>query len=200
VRAVLLHALPHDPSMWDGYDGEKPRLYGRGTSIESWADQILAEVEGRLVLVGASMGGYTALAMAEQAPERVAGLALVGSRTAADPPERRADRDQTIRRLRELGTDSVWPGNPNDPNELADAVTAIRDRPDLSDAPPGLEVPFLVCVGTDDHLSNVDEARAIAASAPRGRLEVFNGAGHILSLDQPDGFQRVLDAFLEECR
>lgn len=200
MTTVFLHALPHDPSMWDGYDGATPRLYGRGPSLEAWAAQILGEQEGRLVLVGASMGGYTALAMAKQAPERIGGLALVGSRAAADPRERRAERDETIRKLREEGTDSVWPGNANDPNELADAVAAIRDRPDFSDVPTALRVPFLVCVGTGDHLTSVDEARSIADSAPRGMLKVFEGAGHILSLDQPDRFRRVLDSFLEDCR
>lgn len=200
MTTVFLHALPHDPSMWDGYDGAKPRLYGRGPSIEAWAEQILAEVDGQLVLIGASMGGYTALAMAKQAPERIGGLALVGSRAGADPPERRAERDETIRKLREEGTESVWPGNTNDPSELADAVAAIRDRPDVSDVPPALTVPLLVCVGTGDHLTTVEEARSVAASAPRGRLEVFEGAGHILSLDQPDRFRQVLDTFLEECR
>ena len=101
MTTVFLHALPYDPSMWDGYDGAKPRLYGRGPSIEAWAEQILSEQDGPLVLVGASMGGYTALAMAKQAIERIAGLALVGSRAVADPPAGRAERDETIRKLRE---------------------------------------------------------------------------------------------------
>jgi pimeloyl-ACP methyl ester carboxylesterase len=200
VTTVFLHALPYDPSMWDGFEGAKPRLYGRGDSIEKWAEQILSEEEGQLVLVGASMGGYTGLAMAKQEPERIAGLALVGSRAGADPPERCAERDETIRKLREGGTESVWPGNTNDPGDLADAVAAIRDRPDFSDVPPTLHVPFVVCVGTGDHLTTVEEARSIADSAPRGRLEVFEGAGHVLSLDQADRFRRVLDAFLEESR
>jgi pimeloyl-ACP methyl ester carboxylesterase len=200
VTTVFLHALPYDPSMWVGYDGAKPRLYGRGPSLEVWAEQILAELDGQLVAIGASMGGYTALAMANRAPEQIGGLALVGSRAGADPPERRAERDETIRKLREEGTDSVWPGNTNDPNELADAVAAIRDRPDFSDVPPALDVPLLVCVGTGDHLTSVEEAQSIADSAPRGRLEVFEEAGHILSLDQPDRFRNVLEAFLGECR
>lgn len=200
MPTVFLHALPYDPSMWDGYDGEKPRLYGRGRSIEAWAEQLLAELDGRLALVGASMGGYAALAMAKRAPERIAGLALVGSRAGADPPERRPERDETIRKLREEGTDSVWPGNSNDPGELADAVAAIRDRPDFSEVPVALSVPFLVCVGTEDHLTTVDEARSIADSAANGRVEVFEGAGHILSLDEPERFRRVIDAFLRECR
>ena len=59
---------------------------------------------------------------------------------------------------------------------------------------------MLVCIGTEDHVATVEEAREIAESAPRGRVEVFEGAGHILSLDQPERFRAVLDEFLEETR
>jgi pimeloyl-ACP methyl ester carboxylesterase len=198
VTTVFLHALPFDETMWDGYDGFKPRLYGRGPSIDGWAEQLLREVDGRLVVIGASMGGYTALAMARREPERVAGLALVGSRAGADSDERRRERDETIRKLRDEGTDAVWPGNPHSPDELIGAVTALRDRPDQTDVLRSLDVPVLVCVGTEDELTSVEEARALAAEAVRGRLEVFEGAGHILSLDQPKRFRRVLDEFLAE--
>ena len=198
MTTVFLHALPFDETMWDGYDGFKPRLYGRGPSIDGWAEQLLREVDGRLVVIGASMGGYTALAMARREPERVAGLALVGSRAGADSDERRRERDETIRKLRDEGTDAVWPGNPHSPDELIDAVTALRDRPDQTDVLRSLDVPVLVCVGTEDELTSVEEARALAAEAVRGRLEVFEGAGHILSLDQPKRFRRVLDEFLAE--
>lgn len=199
MTVVFLHALPLDERMWDGYEGVKPRLYGRGASVEGWAEQILGELEDeRLVLVGASMGGYTALAMAGREPERVAGLALVGSRAGADSEERKRERDRTIRVLRERGTDAVWPGNEHDPGELADAVAALRDRPDQTETLRSLEAPVLVCVGTDDEINPLDEARALAAAAKHGRFEVFEGAGHILSLDDPERFRRVLHEWLRE--
>ena len=54
-----------------------PHLYGRGPSIDDWAAQLLRDIDGPLVAVGASMGGYCALALARRAPERVVGMVLV---------------------------------------------------------------------------------------------------------------------------
>jgi pimeloyl-ACP methyl ester carboxylesterase len=207
MRVVLLHALPFDERMWKpqlpalrGYEVVTPRLYGRGPSIEGWTRSLLEELDGPLVLIGASMGGYCALEMAREAPERMRGVALVGSRAGADSPERRAQRDEVIEKLRTEGQEAVWPEqDPQDPAELVDAVEALRDRRDASDVAASLEVPLLVCVGTADELTSADEARSIAESAPRGRLEVFEGAGHIIGLDQPKRLGDVLARFVEEC-
>src|SRR5439155_71205 len=105
MKVALLHAFPLDERMWEpqlpvlaGREVVAPNLYGLGGgSIDAWAGQILEAVTGELVAVGASMGGYVGLAMARQAPERVSALLLAGSRATADPPERRAARDEMIR-------------------------------------------------------------------------------------------------------
>src|SRR2546430_5333952 len=94
MTILLLHALPLDERMWEPQrtafgDVVAPRLYGRGASMEEWARSILGEVEGELVAVGASMGGYCALELVRRAPERVRGLVLAGAPVEADSPERR---------------------------------------------------------------------------------------------------------------
>jgi pimeloyl-ACP methyl ester carboxylesterase len=190
--------------MWDaqvaaleeaGHEPVAPRLYGRGGSIDGWAAQLLVELDGSFVAVGASMGGYCALALARRASERVAGIALVGSRADADAAERRRFRDELIARLRaegsppELETDVPA-------EELAVAQEAIRDRPDLSDVASSFGGPLLVCVGDADEIVPVEDARAIAEAALLGSLEVFAGAGHLLSVDQPERFSEVLLEFL----
>src|SRR5687767_381056 len=110
VRPVLMHGYPLDERMWERqlellreHDPLAPRLYGRGPSVDAWAQQILAEVDGDLVAVGASMGGYVAFSMARQAPERVRGILLAASRALPDTPERRAARDASIEQLRAEG-------------------------------------------------------------------------------------------------
>ncbi len=68
-----------------------PNLYELGgSSVDGWAERILDEADDDLIAVGASMGGYVALAMARRAPERVRGLLLAGLARDADPPDRRA--------------------------------------------------------------------------------------------------------------
>jgi pimeloyl-ACP methyl ester carboxylesterase len=182
-----------------GYDAAAPRLYGRGPSIDRWAAQLLDELPGPLVAVGASMGGYTALALARRAPERVLGIVLAGSRAAADAEERRHNRERWIAQLRaegvppELGTDVPA-------EELAVAQEALRDRPDASGTAASFGGPLLVCVGDADDNVSVEEARALAETALLGSLEIFSGAGHVVSAEQPERFNRVLLDFLAQWR
>ena len=202
MTIVLIHAFPVDPRMWERQlevvpDAVTPRLYGRGTDLVDWARQILEEVEGELVIAGASMGGYVALQMARLAPERVRGIALVGSRAAADSPERRRFRDELIERYR-AGERHSQASPEVTTEELIEAQTAIRDRPDATDVVRAFEGPFLVCVGDSDEVVSVEDARAVAELAPTGRLEIFEGAGHLLSLEQPERFNRVLETFASQ--
>jgi pimeloyl-ACP methyl ester carboxylesterase len=180
-----------------GHEPVAPRLYGRGPSIDGWAAQLLTELDGPYVAVGASMGGYCALELARNASERVPGLVLVGSRAAADAPERRAFRDETIERLRRDGT---WPelDTDVDAEDLAVAQEAMRDRSDLTSVVASFGGPLLVCVGDADDIVPVAEARELAATALLGSLEVFAGAGHLLSLEQPERFDTVLLEFLAQ--
>ena len=204
MKVVLLHAWPLSERMWAsqttmlrnaGFDPLAPHLYGRGHSIDDWAAEILREVYGPIVAVGASMGGYVALALARRAPERVLGLALVSSRADADSWDRRREREHTIAALR----DGEVPENaePDVPlPHLASAQEAMRDRLDLTGVVASFGGPLLVCVGDADPLVSVDESRALAESALDGRFEVIAGAGHFPSVEQPKAFDAVLLDFL----
>jgi 3-oxoadipate enol-lactonase len=206
MTVVLLHAFPLDERMWKpqvaalgGHEVVTPNLYDLGgSSIEGWAERILDEVEGDLVIVGASMGGYVALAMARRAPERILGLLLAGARATADPPDRRAVRDEMIRVAQEEGIEG-WnrefspPGPPDRPtDELVRGIEALRDRPDATDVVASFSGPLVVVVGDQDDILPVDEARQIAESAPKGRFEVVSGAGHLVSVEAPDRFNQIL--------
>ena len=213
MKVVLLHAFPLDERMWQAqldvlsdYQAFAPRLYGLGSSIDEWAQAVLAEVKGPLVVVGASMGGYCALAMARHEPNRVRGLLLAGSRAGADSRERRRQRDEVIDALRQRGVEGWYEesGNPaprevvlaQSVDDLVTATEVLRDRPDASDVVALFRGPFLLAVGSRDDLLSVDEAKRMVELAQVGRLEVFKGAGHLLSLEQPERFNDVLVEFL----
>jgi pimeloyl-ACP methyl ester carboxylesterase len=211
VKVLLLHAFPLDERMWEPqaaalaeHEVVTPNLYDlRGSSIDGWAERILDEGEGELVAVGASMGGYVALALARRAPERIRGLLLAGARATADPPDRRAVREQMIRLVQEEGIEG-WnrefspPGPPDRPtDELVRGIEALRDRPDATEVVASFTGPLVVVVGDQDDLLPVDEARQIAESAPNGRLEVVEGAGHVVSVDAPDRFNPILLELLQ---
>lgn len=204
MKVLLLHGWPLSERMWvsqvtalrnAGFDPATPHLYGRGYSIDDWAAQLLREVYGPIVPVGASMGGYVALALARRAPERVLGMVLVGSRADADSWDRRRIREEQIAELR----DGKIPDH-SEPDvlleHLAKAQEAIRDRLDLTGVVASFGGPVLVCVGDQDEMTSVGESQELAATALEGRCEVFEGAGHFPSLDQPGRFNEVLLDFL----
>jgi pimeloyl-ACP methyl ester carboxylesterase len=224
MKIAFLHALPFDGRMWApqleafaDHETHAPTLYGFGSSFDEWALGVLQEVPGRFVAVGASMGGYTACAIARLAPERLEGLVLVGSRADADPPERRPLRDEWIRIAREQGGAGLWnalakdffaPGmsdelfehahriaEEQEPEDLVRAVTAIRDRPDSTEAVTG-GLPLLVVAGEADPLIPPEVGVALADASPNGRVEVLEGCGHLPNLERPAELNRILSTFL----
>jgi pimeloyl-ACP methyl ester carboxylesterase len=206
MKVMLLHAWPPDETMWErqvaalshsGFEPFAPHLYGRGASIDGWAARLLDELDGPFVAVGASMGGYCALALARRAPERVVGMVLAGSKAAADEMGRRVYRNELIARLREKGVPPDLDTHV-EARDLAVAQEAMRDRLDLSGVAAAFGGPLLVCVGDGDEIVSVDEARELADNALQGSLEVFEGAGHLLTIEQPARFNSVLLEFLEQ--
>jgi pimeloyl-ACP methyl ester carboxylesterase len=226
MKVAFLHALPFDERMWEpqveafaGHEVVAPKLYDLGSSTDEWALGVLQQVPGRFVAVGASMGGYTAGAIARLAPERLEGIVLVGSRADADPPEKRPLREHWIETARARGGEGLWEvagraffpetADPavverahriaaeQDPDDLVRAVEAIRDRPDSTEAVTS-SIPLLVVAGEDDPLIPVEIPRALAASAPNGRLEELEGCGHVPSMERPPEFNRIVTSFLGE--
>jgi pimeloyl-ACP methyl ester carboxylesterase len=214
MKVVLLHAFPLDERMWEPQremladrDVYSPNLYDfGGKSVEGWAERVLEDAAGDLAVVGASLGGYVGLSAARLEPERVRGLLLAGSRVGADSPERREARGEAIRVLREEGIAAWAPSAPAPPppertvDELVRTLEALRDRPDATEVARSFDGPLWVAVGDDDPFLPVDEAREIVASAPRGRLELFEGAGHFTNIERPDRFNELLREFLEAVR
>jgi len=113
---VLLHGFLENSTMWDDL---KPALLQRNRVIcvdllghgqteclgyvhtmELMADAVEAVLRHlkirKIVLVGHSMGGYVALALAEMYPDAIKGLVLLNSTTRADSEERKQLRDRAI--------------------------------------------------------------------------------------------------------
>jgi pimeloyl-ACP methyl ester carboxylesterase len=210
VTVVLLHAFPLDERMWEPQSGVvpdaiAPRLYGRGRTMAAWADSVARDVDGEVVLVGASMGGYCALALARRFPERLRGALLLGSRPDADSDERRAGRAKTIALIRDEGPDALWrdmvpklfadPGHADERllfrenDGLLGAVEAIRDRPDSRETARMLGERLRFVVGDHDPFVAPHELGDYD-------VRVIAGAGHLVNLEAADAFNLELDEFL----
>ena len=212
MNVLLLHAFPLDERMWKpqlpalaDHDVTAPRLYGRGPTMAEWAASVAGESDGELAVVGASMGGYCALALAALAPERVRGLLLVGARPDADSPERRAGRADTIELIRREGPDGLWRfmepklfadkanADPSlmfrDPDVLIGALEAIRDRPDSTQLARDFSGPLQFVVGEHEAFVTADELSEFD-------IQEVADSGHLVNLERPDEFNRLLQEFL----
>ena len=206
MKVVLLHAFPLDERMWapqrpalDGHEVVAPNLYDLGgNSIDGWAERILEDASGEFFAAGSSMGGYVALALARQAPDRVRGLLLAGSRAGADSDERKAARNEGIRTLREEGIEAWQSQSPAPPppertvEELVRATEALRDRRDATEVVRTFAGPLAFVVGDRDDFLPVAEAEELAAAAPDGRLYVLEDTGHFSSIERPKRFNEIL--------
>jgi 3-oxoadipate enol-lactonase len=230
-RVVLLHAFPLDCRMWSetkraleeaGWAVSAPDLPGpeAESTLGAWADRVLASTEGRIVPVGASMGGYLAFELWRRAPERIAALGLVATRAGADDDEARRGRDETLEVLGDVGVPAVWErlegrlfasgvrdavvararelALEQGATRLAAAIEAMRDRAGSTALLPKIDVPVLVVAGDEDRVMPEGDAQAMAEALPNARLVRIAGAGHMPPLERPDELNRALLEFLAE--
>jgi len=236
---VLLHAFPLDPRMWSAVaamlPGDRPvvvpdllgsRRHADGLpvpALEAAADDVAAQLTAagisRAVVAGLSMGGYVALALLERHPELVAGLAVVDSKTTADPPEAAAHRLVRSARLESSGTpDEVLPDvdvlvgvttratrpqvrdevlgwvREQVPAGLAWQQRAMAARPDRTPVLAAFTGPVAVMVGDEDTVTPVDVAGRTAGAARDAVLVVIPGVGHLSAVEDPAAVAAALEA------
>ena len=175
--------------------------------------------EGPFCLAGHSMGGYAALEIMRQAPERVARLALLNTHARPDAPEstqnrRRlmalADRDfeavisalmpklVTEEHLQDpaitgtIGAMARAIGKDAFKRQEQAIIGRIDSRPHLG----AIACPTLVVAGGDDALMPVALLQETAEGIPGARLEVVERCGHMASLEQPAAVADLLGAWL----
>jgi pimeloyl-ACP methyl ester carboxylesterase len=189
----------------------------REATLPAMAARLLAEHDGPLALAGASMGGMLALHAWRLAPERVRGLAILGSTARADTPAQIRLRTDGIAafeagRMDEiLAANLVFAFHPSNAARLAGDYgamihragvaqlvaqnRAVMARDDLRPHLPAIACPLLVMSGEADGLTPPDCAREIAAAVPQAQLEILADCGHMLTWEQPAAVTAALQAW-----
>jgi pimeloyl-ACP methyl ester carboxylesterase len=193
----------------------------RDDSIRDIAARLLQDAPERFSLAGLSMGGYVALEVMRQAPERVERLALLDTSARPDTPEASQDRERMIA-LAEAGRfqdihSKLWPRLVHPEHQADQALQdvvfgmmqetgadayirqqrAIMSRADSRPLLPGIEIPTLVLVGEGDAVTPPDIAREMAEMVEWASLVVIPESGHLSTLEQPERVNQALRLWLE---
>lgn len=225
---VLIPGLANTPRLYDAQIAafsSRHRIvvadHTADDSLPGIAARILREVPGRFALAGLSMGGYVAMEVLRQAPERVERVALLDTSARPDTPEARSDRERMIA-LAEAGRfediiSRLWPRlvHPSRQNDQAlrevvagmmrevgkDAYIrqqrAIMARPDSRPLLPGIEIPTLILVGEADAITPPEVAREMAEMIEWSSLVVIPDSGHLSSLERPEPVTHALSMWLQ---
>jgi pimeloyl-ACP methyl ester carboxylesterase len=193
----------------------------RDDSMSGIARRVLTTAPPVFALAGLSMGGYIALEIMRQAPERVAKLALLDTSARPDLPEQSVQRRERVATARSQGIDavslglferSVHPAHRSDARlretvrvmgaevgveAFARQQEAIIGRPDSRPDLASIRCPTLVLVGDGDELTPPDIAAEMAAAIPHARLATLPGAGHLSTLEQPAAVAHAFLVLLE---
>jgi 3-oxoadipate enol-lactonase len=208
-----------------GFGGSPP---GDGLlTMEKIADDAVALLDhlgvSQAVVCGLSMGGYAALALVRRYADRLKGLVLADTRAGADSVEARAARAAQADTVRKRGSaaiaDAVLPKllgetthqqrpelvarlretiAANPPRGIADALAGLAARADSAPTLREIRVPTLVVCGAEDAITPLAESEALVRGIAGSRLEVVPQAGHLSSLENPEGFNGALRKFLTE--
>lgn len=194
--------------------------HARDDAMKAIASRLLAAAPTRFALAGLSMGGYVALEVLRQAPERVTRLALLDTSARPDTEDARERRLGQIAaaeagRFEEVQAE-LWPRLIH-PDRLHDRALeaivrgmmresgvekfvrqqrAIMGRRDSRALLGAIEVPTLVLVGAQDALTPPELAREMADGIEGASLVVVPQSGHLSTLERPEAVTRALQAWL----
>jgi len=189
-------------------------------SVDAIAAALLPQLPARFWLGGFSFGGYVALAMLEQAPERVQGIALICTAPFADKPEQAEKRLKGIEvalagdyfgMIETQAANSFHPDSLQNPTLMAARSAMVRAygpqryiahvratmaRPDRMHLLNG-SIPTAVIAASDDKVFPPQTLTQYAVRIPNAQQALIRNAGHLAPMEQPAQLAAVLSAWIE---
>ncbi|MDY5968710.1 MAG: alpha/beta hydrolase [Bacteroidales bacterium] len=240
---VLLHGFLQSQDVWSSYTLSYMRsmrvvtidlpgfgysdTYGEVHTMEFMAEAVKAVLDAadvdQCVMAGHSMGGYVALAFANNYYYSLRGLALLNSHALADSEDCRSRREEDCRKASLnraeyiLGfIDSLF--DPSKRKTLNQDVKDLQDqcldtrleglvaaqkgmavRPDRVGVLQRFEMPTLFIYGKNDTRNNLDLCVSQAMEAQHAEILLLSNVGHMCFMEERDYVKPRLKNFVETC-
>jgi non-heme chloroperoxidase len=194
-RAIVIDSRGHGRSTRD----DRPFSYTRMARDTRAVMDVLGI--GRAALVGWSDGACTALVLASQVPERVAGVFFFACNV--DPSGTKAldESDLLLGRCfgRHAKDYAALSPTPDQFQRLAADLTAMQQiQPNMSAADLGaIRVPVVSAIGERDEFIQRAHAEYIARAIPGATFRLLPGVSHFAPLQRPALFHAALRDFLD---
>lgn len=238
---VLLHGFAEDSSIWSGlitslkdqYKLIVPDLRGSGKStgdmnkisMESLANDIVKILAKENIpackMIGHSMGGYVALAYAEQYAHKLQGLGLFHSTAFADNDEKKNARIKNADFIRKHGSakfieqstpnlfsEAFRQNQPRVVNELIQRYSsfspatlvayteAMMNRPDRTHVLKNFNKPVLLIMGEFDNAVPLEQGLKLCQIADFTYIYIATQSGHMGMLEEPEFCLKAVQDFL----
>lgn len=236
---ILLHGFPFHSGIWESFAeklGKEFKVYtpdlpgfgkskglGSNFTIEMVAQEIISWIEknkiGPSVLLGHSLGGYVALALAEKKPELLSGMILFHSTAYADNEEKKQSRNKVIEFIDKNGAEAftsnfIAPLFYDQKHSAIEAVRAIaiqakadtvkgytlamRDRADRTYVLKTFSKPILFIGGENDGGIKPESLKEQASIAQQSHLHIFSEAAHMGMFENEKKSLEIISAFIRK--
>jgi len=211
---VLLPGFMLDDALWDDLvpylpqDWQVQRIaLPRGRDVREVAQGVAAEIAGPSVVLGFSMGGYVARALAAAYPQRVEALALVATSSRDERPASWPAGSADLATFAGLSRRAIQKSLGREHADDAALIARVHamsvrlgadafawqsalDRTGV--ALDGISSPTLVVAAREDRLRSIDESRELAEAIDGARLQILEGTGHLIPLEAPRALAQAL--------
>lgn len=240
---VFVHGFCEDRSMWneftkpfqDKYSVITVDIGGFGASeqpeiasIQAMATQVEAVLQvekiDRCILIGHSMGGYTAMAFAEYFPEYLEGIVMFHTHPFSDTPDKKKVRDKGVEFIQTYGVEKfVTPLVPilfgdnrkleirhiingliaTSKNYSSEAIIggliAMKNRPDRSPILEKINCPVQFIIGRLDGAVSWEQSMKQTNIPNISDIQILDDVGHMGMYEAAELTQKMIIDFADFC-
>jgi len=232
---VFLHGFGEDARLWQDFFPEKFVDYevhvpdfacwANCHSLASYASKIVSEIPSNIpfICIGHSMGGYIALEIAKQFPQRTKAIVMLHSTPLPDSPEKITQRLKTVDFIQEHGSEIFirsFVGNlfasdfvklnralieklivryqNIDAQGLVAATRAMKDRQDFQELIRHTSIPHLFVLGEIDPLIPPASIVGLLAGKDQHKFVILPGVAHQGCYEAPEQTFMAIYQFINE--